>query len=151
MKWALQDHNTVRQRLECKTGMQDWHAVHLECGGLTLQVLVGIKVDRHLLQYTSRLTYPIRLPMQVVFMKQMIALLAQPPLWLKAPLRHGTYFLPVDKGRTPTKNLPKLFDQCEHCTKHSFMSKQSEITCNRQSANCAHSCPHSQLEKVIHC
>ena len=48
---------------------------------------------------------------QVVFMKQMIANLSQPPMWLKAPLRYGTYFLPVDRGRVPTKNLPKLFDR----------------------------------------
>ena len=49
--------------------------------------------------------------MQVVFMKQLIAVLQQPPSWLKFPIRFGTYFLPVDKRRAPSTKLPRLFDQ----------------------------------------
>lgn len=49
--------------------------------------------------------------MQVVFMKEMISVLQQPPAWLKFPVRFGTFFSPLDKRRTPTTKLPRLFDQ----------------------------------------
>ncbi|KAL0047867.1 hypothetical protein WJX82_001975 [Trebouxia sp. C0006] len=47
---------------------------------------------------------------QVVFMKEMISVLQQPPAWLKFPVRFGTYFLPVDKRRAPSTKLPRLFN-----------------------------------------
>ncbi|KAL0027199.1 hypothetical protein WJX77_002651 [Trebouxia sp. C0004] len=47
---------------------------------------------------------------QVVFMKEMMSVLQQPPAWLKFPVRFGTYFLPVDKRRAPSTKLPRLFD-----------------------------------------
>lgn len=49
--------------------------------------------------------------LQVIFMKEMIAVLQQPPSWLKFPVRFGTYFLPTDKRRGPSTKLPRLFDQ----------------------------------------
>ncbi|KAL0030048.1 hypothetical protein WJX79_003167 [Trebouxia sp. C0005] len=47
---------------------------------------------------------------QVVFMKDMISVLQQPPAWLKFPVRFGTYFLPLDKRRAPSTKLPRLFN-----------------------------------------
>lgn len=49
--------------------------------------------------------------LQVIFMKEMIAGLQQPPSWLKFPARFGTYFLPVDRRRAPSAKLPRLLDQ----------------------------------------
>ena len=49
--------------------------------------------------------------MQVVFMKEMISVLQQPPSWLKFPVRFGTYFVPVDRRRAPSTKLPRLFNQ----------------------------------------
>lgn len=49
--------------------------------------------------------------MQVVFMKEMIAVLQQPPTWLKFPVKFGTYFSPLDKKRVPSTKLPRLLDQ----------------------------------------
>ena len=48
---------------------------------------------------------------QVVFMKDMIAVLQLPPAWLKYPARFGTYFSPLDRRRPPATKLPRLFDQ----------------------------------------
>lgn len=49
--------------------------------------------------------------LQVMFMKELIAVLQQPPPWLKFPMRFGTYFLPVDKRRAPSTKLPRLLDK----------------------------------------
>ncbi len=48
---------------------------------------------------------------QVIFMKEMISVLQQPPVWLKFPVRFGTYFLHLDKRRAPATKLPRLFDR----------------------------------------
>lgn len=44
-------------------------------------------------------------------MKEMIAVMQQPPCWLKFPVRFGTYFLPVDRHRAPAPKLPRLLDK----------------------------------------